>query len=382
MKAAIAPWAIILARSPLYSTDCSLKLALQRNGMRFLEGCLRGFSGRNRRPERLIPVQFLDLPQRHGLIMRGYRLYLPFTQFSVGSDGGEEALYRTFVERGPVRQVIVHDSIFWRELENSVSDSSTIRILSESEEDRAVEEAKAFLSPVTDQVPDPFSYPGDPEPHDPSELNFQLEWALSYLLIGNRFKAGILEDDILENPAQLARSLSTLTEQFGQEATRRLDSLARVLESYDEVVAARLRFKGEVSSFEAVLELLSETMVRELSEANFRLGLVKYRTSTVLRTIRKRTLAILANPKFQILSEIPIALMVLGLSLPEPVEVAMASGVNAALVAIRTLNLEEYVPPIERLDFFELGLKDGAFMYQNFNYNVTLVVPRVPIRPG
>lgn len=283
--------------------------------------------------------------------------------------GGESALYRAFVENGPVTRIIVHDSEFWRELRQEASNASAVRILSRAEEEMATQEAEAFFRPLLEQLPDPFYIEGDDQPHHPRELTFRLERALSYLLIGNKFKAGVLEAQILSDPSGAIGIIDSNRGIFDENGLERVDLLKSLLGAYRTWNVDRLTPKEGFSGFDEVLELVADSMVSELSELNHFLGLVRYRAKEILAKIKRAVRSILESGRFNYLATTATQV---AFAAPDSTAKGYLMGASGLVNAIQGLDLRSFAPPIERLDVFSLGTSDAEFTYQDFNYAIPL----------
>jgi hypothetical protein len=278
-------------------------------------------------------------------------LYIPLLNFKINNTDGEKILFENLVQSGPSYRLIVHDSPAWRSLSENIASSEEITIISDKEAESYIELAKKFFAPVTESAK---YYETSGTMYPMINLTADLRRALSYILIGHRYKARIFDDSIFDIDYKLPDMMKSQTDFFGTDAIKRIEFVTEFLKAYKHDKLPTLSTNCNAKTFDELITILEKEEVKELSGINHLFGQINAEKNTLKRDIEQKITEIVKYRWFPHLTG--AAALGLGyipnLTVYSPI-IAFLADVGSQ--ELSNYDFREFAPPIEDSDLFRWG---------------------------
>jgi hypothetical protein len=301
-------------------------------------------------------------------------IYVPFTHFEINNKTGELMLFEEIVKNGPVYKLIVHESEGWEYVRENLIDPSSVfgvTVISDKEAERYAKKADLFFSSIIEEVR-PY-YLVDNKKVPSSNLTFDLSRFLSYILIANKYKATIYEDDILTDPLEWITVIKNNRKAFSDDSLKRIEAIEALIRSYESHDTSGLSMNKSPAIYSDFARILGSHEIQNLSQMRHRLGLMNIRKNQLIREIKARIAKILPSKEFRYLTDIGVTVF----CIQDPA-LSKAAAVLVPLIGYLTeclseLDLYDYAPPVQDpLMFLPDPSIPGiqSFGYKPFNHRV------------
>lgn len=293
------------------------------------------------------------------------KLYLPYTGFTINDKLGEQILLESLISNGPAYEVIVHESDEWNRIKDELPLGDRIEIISSKKADQIKEEVDQFFSPVIEDIKYLENENGNPVPSE--NMTVELRRALSYIVIANRNKAWIYENEIIKDSFEQIKWIMANREHINGEGLNRVKAFRDLLQSYNYEKIKHLSVSDNASVAHDFFDLMDDSSVKDLSESNFNFGIIKNDLRKLKRDVGAKVTTVLQSSKFHYIYG---ASHILATSAGADPSLNCAIGTFELIHhALRKVDLREYAPPIVKENLFIPQRTKDCFSFSYFNYN-------------
>lgn len=299
------------------------------------------------------------------------KLYLPYTGFTINDKRGEQILLEALISNGPAYKVIVHESDEWNRIKDELPLGDRVEIFSSKKADQIKEEVDRFFSPVIEGIKYLKNGNGNPVPSE--NITVEMRRALSYIVIANRKKAWIYDDEIIKDSFEQIRWIMDNQENINinEEGLNRVKAFRDLLQFYNNEEINHLSVTDNATITHDFFDLMDDSSVKDLSESNFNFGIIKSNLRKLKRDVEDKVTTFLQSSKFPYIYGAHSILATL-VGTDSLSYMLTASGLIHH--ALRKVDLREYAPPMIRENLFSLQSNMDCFSFSYFNYNYPVYV--------
>jgi hypothetical protein len=302
--------------------------------------------------------------------MEKTKLYLPYTDFTINDKQGEQRLLEALISNGPAYKVIVHESDEWHRIKDELLVGDRVEIISSKEAGQIKEKVDRFFLPVIEDIPYLENRNGNRFPSE--NMTVDLRRVLSYIVIANKKKAWIYEDEIIKDSLEEIGYIIDNQKYINDEGLNRVKALRDLLQSYNYEEIKHLSVSDNKSIAHDFFDFMDDSLAKELSESNFNFGVIKKDIGKVKRDVKDKVTAILQSSKFPYLHGGTGLLTILADADPKVKVVLAVAGIIKH--ALRDVDLREYAPPMARENLFTLQGDRELFSFSYFNYTCPVYI--------
>lgn len=298
------------------------------------------------------------------------KLYLPYTDFTINDKQGEQRLIEALISNGPAYKVIVHESDEWHRIKDELLVGDRVEIISSKEAGQIKEKVDRFFSPVIEDIP--YLKNGNGNRFPSENMTVELRRVLSYIVIANKKKAWIYENEIIKDSLEEIGYIINNQKYINDEGLNRVKALRDLLQSYTYEAIKYLSVSDNKNIAHDFFDFMDDSLAKELSVSNFNFGIIKKDIGKLKRDVEEKVTAILESSKFPYL--VGGTGLLTSLVGADTIMSIVLSAAGIIQHALRDVDLREYAPPMARENLFTLRGDRELFSFSYFNYTRSVYI--------